>query len=183
MSDEKIFNLSNVNLIAEDFGAFTAINVCARKSLIKKLILVSPLLNIKKFIYKEEFRRTLEYINRFLPKNIAGIENIDEFIELTKSELEIGNYNPGKSIQNLKVRDLLVIIGQIDKFVSHSEIKNIFKNSNVVPDIEIIPNMDQIPFNEDEIKTLKNKILNSKYKYLKTIFDKLSKVIICLYKK
>jgi hypothetical protein len=158
MGKKQIFDLDNINLIAEDFGAYIALNVCAEEKLINKLILISPIINVERMVYTDDFKRTLEYIKRFLPGSVKGIEDISKFIQLTKYELKKDTYNPHTLVQKIKVKSLLILIGQKDQITPPSEVEEIFKIANLIPKIIQIPNMDHIPFEERELERLENEI-------------------------
>ncbi|MFX1402110.1 MAG: hypothetical protein ACFE8V_12785, partial [Promethearchaeota archaeon] len=56
--------------------------------IINKLLLLCPILDLEKHVYSEKFSKSLQYINRFLPGNIHGIEDVNLFFTNTKLELK-----------------------------------------------------------------------------------------------
>jgi len=82
MVKKEIFDINNINIIAHDFGAYIALILCSKIRVVNKLLLISPILELKKRVYGEDFKKALQYINRFLPGNVKGIENIEEFIQI-----------------------------------------------------------------------------------------------------
>ena len=158
MAKNNIFNLNDVNLIGHDFGAYIALILCSKIHIINKLILISPILDLRKHVYSDEFSKALSYINRFLPGNINGIENIESFIELTKNELNDDEFQIEKFIKNLKNRKMKIITGEYDKITPLSEIKGIFDQVKIKSELSIIENMDHDYTNEEELEILNREI-------------------------
>jgi len=159
MANKKIFDINNINIIGYDFGAYIALMLCSRIETINKLIIVSPILDLKKHVNNIDFPKALSYINRFLPGHIRGIENIEEFIEATKEELNNNQFQIDKFINQLKLRKLKIVIGEIDKLTPFSEVKTVFQKTNVPYELSIIANMDHECVNEEELENLNKEIM------------------------
>jgi len=154
-----IFDLKNVNILAHDFGACIALILCSKIKLINNLLLLSPILNLERHVYNEDFGKVLNYINKFLPNNVKGIKKVDEFIKLSKNELKIKKFQIGNFISNLKVNDFKVIIGEVDKITPLEEIYQFLKEkSNILPKIVIIKNMDHYYSDVKELKEINKEI-------------------------
>lgn len=153
-----IFDLKTINIIAHDFGAYIALILCSKNSLIKNLLLISPLLNIERHVNSPNFKEALAYINRFLPGNIRGIENIESFIEGTKNEILLKDFQIGNIITNLKNKNLKIIIGEIDKFTPISEVDYIQQKSNILCEVAIIKGMDHNCIEDEEIEEINKEI-------------------------
>ena len=78
LAHNRIFDLKNVNILAHDFGAYIALLLCSKTKLINNLILLSPILQVEQHVNNEDFKKVLNYINRFLPGNVRGIQNIED---------------------------------------------------------------------------------------------------------
>lgn len=153
-----IFDLKNVNILAHDFGAYIALILCSKIKLINNLLLLSPILNLERHIYNEDFGKILNYINRFLPGNIRGIDNVEDFIKKTKKELSKKDFKINTTINHLKNKKIMIIIGEIDKITPIFEVKNIMKNSNLIPKIIIIKNMDHQCIENEDLEQVRKKI-------------------------
>jgi len=158
MDQKSIINLKDTNLIAHDFGAYIALLVSSKTKLINKILLISPIINLKKHVYSKEFAKTLAYINRFLVGNVIGIENIDKFIEMTKKELNHKEFQINESISRLKINEFKIIIGENDKITPLTEIESIKQAANITPSIFVIKGMDHECMEDNEIKKLKLEI-------------------------
>ncbi len=158
MAKHKILDLNNINIIGNDFGAYIGLLICSNIKRINKLLLVSPILDLKKKVYSEDFKKVLHYINRFLPGNIQGIENIEEFIEMTKKELSKKEFQIEKAIQKLKINGFKIIIGNRDKITPLSEVNEITKCANINPEIIVIENMDHECAEDEELEEVSEEI-------------------------
>ncbi len=158
MAEHNIFNLTNINIIAQDFGAYIGLLICSKIQLINNLILISPILDIQRHVNNEEFSKVLQYINRFLPGNIQGISNVEEFIQKTREELKKIEFQIKNAISNLKINELKIIIGETDKVTPLSEVETFFKESLLTPDIAIVECMDHECANDEEIEFIKSEI-------------------------
>lgn len=159
MAKKEIFNINNINIIAHDFGAYIALILCSKVRVVNKLLLVSPILELKKKVYGEDFKKVLQYINRFLPGNVQGIENIEEFIQMTKNELSKEEFQIEKCIPKLKNKQLKIIIGEIDKVTPIVEVNRILKGANITPDIFIMNGMDHECIEDEDFKKLNEEVL------------------------
>ena len=153
-----IFDLENVNILAHDFGAYIALILCSKIKLINNLLLLSPILNLERHVYNADFEKVLNYLNRFLPGNVRGIENVEDFIKKTKNELSNKNFELNKIIKRLKIKKLIIIIGEIDKITPISEVNNIMKNSNLIPEITIVKDMDHQCIEDEDLERVRKKI-------------------------
>ena len=153
-----IFDLKNVNILAHDFGAYIALILCSKIKLINNLLLLSPILNLERHVYNADFGKVLNYLNRFLPGNVRGIKNVEDFIKKTKNELSNKNFELNKIIKRLKIKKLIIIIGEIDKITPISEVNDVMKNSNLIPEIIIIKNMDHQCIDDEDLEEVRKKI-------------------------
>ena len=160
MSAKNIFNLDNVNIVAHDFGAYIGLLLCSKIEIVNKLILISPILNLKRHVFNEDFKKNLEYINRFLPGNVRGTENVKEFVDLTKKELLEKQFSIENSIKELKNRKIKIIIGEVDKITPTKEVYQIFKDSNVIPKVSLINCMDHECVDEEDMKKIEEEIIS-----------------------
>lgn len=160
MANDNIFDKNDTNILAYDFGAYIALILCTKMKIINRLILVNPILDLKNHVYSNDFPKVLSYINRFLPGNINGIEDISEFIKLSKAELNNEEFQIEKFINHLKNKKLKIIIGENYKTTPVSEVKAIFHQANIKPDLSIIENMDHEWLNEEEQEVLNREIIN-----------------------
>ena len=158
MSENQIFDLNNIKIIAHDFGAFIGLILCSRVKIVNKLILISPIIDLSRHVHDKEFLKVLEYINHFLPGNIKGIEDINKFITMTKKELSKKQFQTKIILKKLKNKELKVISGEIDKITPSSEIMNNFDNIKIPTDISIIKDMDHECIEEKDIKEIENEI-------------------------
>ena len=158
MAENQIFDSKTVNIIAHDFGAYIALLLCSKINIINKLVLLSPILDLKRHVYDKEFPKILEYINRFLPSNIKGIDDVNNFIQMTKKELSKKAFQIDKAIRKLKIKKLKIIIGEMDKVTPISEINDFFQNANNFPEISIIKHMDYDCIEDEDIDKLNEEI-------------------------
>jgi len=160
MAGHDIFNLNNINILAHDFGAYIALILSSKVKLINKLLLLTPILDLQRHVESVEFYKALSYINRFLPGNVRGIDNILDFIKMTKKELSKRDYKIEKVIQRLKNKELKIITGGKDKITPVFEVENIFKECNITPQVVKIELMEHESIDEDEIEEIKTEIKN-----------------------
>jgi alpha-beta hydrolase superfamily lysophospholipase len=142
MAKKGIFMLDNINVIAHDFGAFIALLSCYKNTTINKLLLLSPILDLERHVHSNEFKNNLIYLNKFLPGLVKGIENVGDFIQLTKKELSEKQFRISYIIKHLKNKKIKIIIGEKDKLTPLSEVSEIMKSANISPEIKIINNME-----------------------------------------
>ncbi|TFG02499.1 MAG: alpha/beta hydrolase [Promethearchaeota archaeon] len=159
MAEHDIFDLNNINIIAHDFGAYIALILCSKVTVVNKLLLISPIIELKKRINGEDFKKALHYINRFLPRSIHGIGNIEQFIHMTKNELQIEEFQIEKCIPKLKNKQLKIIIGEMDKVMPVVEAKKILRGANLAPDIFIVNKMDHECIQDEDFKKINEEVL------------------------
>ncbi|TXT64179.1 MAG: hypothetical protein BAJALOKI1v1_600013 [Promethearchaeota archaeon] len=161
MAEKQFFLNNDLNIIAHDLGGYIALLVCAQSPLISKLLLISPLLNLKTLVEENGFAKTLNYINNLLPGNISGIENAQKFIEMTKNELSKKEFQLKHAIKNLKINHLKIITGREDKICPPLELGIIdtYLPSEISLKKSIIKDMDHDPFEESTLFTIKKEIL------------------------
>ena len=119
---------------------------------------MSPILNLERHVYNEDFEKVLNYINRFLPGNVRGLENVEVFVKKTKKELSKKDFKIGTIIKRLKNKKLIIIIGEKDKITPISEVNGVMKNSNLIPEIVIIKDMDHQCIEDKELEEVRKKI-------------------------
>lgn len=158
MAEKNIFDLNNINIIGHDFGAFIALILCSKEKSINTLLLTSPILNIKRHVNSENFKKALNYINRFLPGNVRGIENVEVFISKTKKELSSKNFDVDRIVKRLHIKKFKIITGEVDKLTPISEVQNIMQNSNIQAEIVIINGMDHESIEDEDIRKVKKEI-------------------------
>ncbi len=161
MAEKNKFILENINILAYDLGAYIALLVCSKSPFINKLLLLSPILDLRKHVENKEFENILKYINKFLPGNIRGIENPIEFIQMTREELSMKQYQIKNAIKDLKINKLKIIIGQNDKItpIFELELLNINIQSNIIMKTSIINSMDHDPVEDKEMEQIKKEII------------------------
>lgn len=160
MAEKNIFDLNDINIVAHDFGAYIGLILCSKTKIINKLILISPILDLQRHVYNDEFIKTLIYINRFLPGNVQGIENVDDFIKMTKVELSRKEFQIREFIKKLKNRRLKIITGDEDKITPPHDVNIILQNSNINPEITLVDCMDHECIEENDIEKINNEIKN-----------------------
>ncbi len=151
LANNSILDGNNINIIAHDFGAYISLILASKTNNINRLLLITPILNLKKHVNGEEFLKVLYYINRFLPGNVRGIENVSSFIDMTKTELEQEEFQIEKIILKLQCKRLKIISGGIDKITPPSEISAILGNSSISPETVSIECMDHECIDEDDL--------------------------------
>ena len=122
-----ILDSSSINVIGEDFGAFISLLLIANVNLINKLLLLSPIINPYRHVHGDNFIKVIQYITHFLPGNIRGIENLEEFVDQAKNETEIAAYQVDNIVERMNFQSIKIIVGSDDKLTPISEIKSILK--------------------------------------------------------
>ncbi len=150
MINDNIFDRDNINILAHDFGAYIALILCSKMEIINKLLLLSPIIDLKRHINAQGFEKTLYYLNRFLPGQMRGFSNVKEFIEMTKSELLNEQYQIARVVKQLKNKRLKLIIGEEDRITPISEV-NILKEANLRLELTIIECLDHECSDDDQI--------------------------------
>ncbi|GAJ09339.1 unnamed protein product, partial [marine sediment metagenome] len=161
MAGHNIFDLNNVNILGHDLGGYIALILCSQVKIINKLVLLSPIIDLKRHIESEDFPKVLHYINRFLPGNVRFPTNdINEFIRMTKNELSMENFQIERIIQKLQTKKLKVILGEVDKVTPTTELHNIIQKANIIPEIAIISCMDHECAEDEEIERVTKEIVD-----------------------
>ncbi|MFX0017751.1 MAG: alpha/beta hydrolase family protein [Promethearchaeota archaeon] len=158
MSDNGIFSIQNVNILTHGFGSYIALILCSQINIINKLLLLCPILDLERHVYNENFPKSLHYINRFLPGNIRGIEDIDEFIKKTKLELKRKEYQVKNFIKKIKYTKIKLIIGELDKVTPLNELNQIIPINHKNIDIVVISGMDHVCIEDAHFEKIKNEI-------------------------
>lgn len=160
MGKKNIFDLDKINILAHDLGTYISLIVCTKTSTVNKLLLLNPIIDLKKHVYDEAFLNTLHYVNRYLPGSVRGIENPEEFIEMTKSELSRDDFKVKTALTKLKVNKLKIIIGEEDKVTQLSEL-DVFDQidtSHWQIDLCVIEDMDHEPIDDDKIQKIAKEV-------------------------
>jgi pimeloyl-ACP methyl ester carboxylesterase len=165
MARNNIFDIKEINILGYDLGAYIALILCSKIKIINRLMLISPILDLKKHVYNKNFYKSLIYINRFLPGNVKGIENINEFIEYTKEELNNDELQIEKLINQLDIRKLKIFIGENDRLTPIKEVNRIFKRlkKNIRYELSIMDQIDHECTSEEELEKMNDEI--TKYFY------------------
>ena len=158
MVERKIFDVHDINIIAHDFGAYIGLIVCSDTEIINRILLLSPILDLKKHVDNDEFKKALSYINRFLPGLVRGIEQVEDFIKLTKDELLKEEFQIENFIKKLNTRGFKIIIGDVDKITPLLEVNNFAQKANIVPEITVVKGMDHSAFKDEEIQQIHEEI-------------------------
>jgi len=144
----------DINILAHDFGGYIALITCSKINTINKLLMINPILDLKRHVKNNKFRETIAYINRFLPGYIKGISDIDRFIDLTNEELVQDQFNIELFINKIEIRDMMVITGEKDKVTPIFEVEHYFKSVIKRENITIIRDMDHECYNEENLDQL-----------------------------
>jgi len=158
MSEHGQFDINDINIFAQGFGSYIALILCSQIKIINKILLLCPILDLEKHVCNKKFSKSLYYINRFLPGNIQGIEDVNLFISNTKSELKKKEYRIYDFAKLVKYNKLKIVIGEFDKITPLSEVKQIFKNLLKNLDLVIIPKMDHECIDEDDYVKINEEI-------------------------
>ncbi|MFX0180718.1 MAG: hypothetical protein ACFE78_11040 [Candidatus Hodarchaeota archaeon] len=158
MSKNGIFSIKDINILAYGFGAYIALILCSQIKIINKFLLLCPILDLEKHVYSENFSKSLQYINQFLPGNIRGIEDVDEFIKKTKIELKRKEYQIKFFIKEIKYNEIKLIIGDLDKITPINEVNQIIRKNLTNIDIVVISGMDHVCIEDAHFEKIKNEI-------------------------
>lgn len=156
--DQELIDLANINIIGQDFGAFIALLLCSKINNINRLLLLSPILDLKAHVYSEGFAKNLDYINRFIPGKVRGINDIDKFIKLTKKELSKKDNDIERAIKNLNLKKFMVIHGEDDKITPMREVKEMLVKTNLAPQLIFIKSMEHEHILDEEMENINSKI-------------------------
>lgn len=152
IAEKSVLDDNSINILARDFGAFISLAISSKTNKINYLGLLNPVLNIQKHVESNKFHETLNYINKFLPGMVHGIENADDFIE--KTIIELKEFPLQKIISHLNSRKIMIILGEKDKVTPLEEFYRVFKNCNVPFEEVIIDNMEHEPAFDIEKKLI-----------------------------
>ena len=153
----------DINILAHDFGGYIALITCSKINTINKLLMINPILDLKRHVKNNKFRETIAYINRFLPGYIKGISDIDRFIDFTNEELVQDQFNIDFFMNKIEPRDMKVIIGENDKITPISEVERYFNSVIKHKNISIIKDMDHECYTEENLDHLHEEV-NSFFK-------------------
>lgn len=153
-----IFDLNNINILAHDFGAYVALLLCSKEKIIRRLLFLTPILDVKRHVHDDEFLKVLYYINRFYPGYMRGINNVDNFVKIAKKELSKKAFQIENAIQKLKIKKFRIIIGEADKITPLSEVNEIIQYSNIEPEISYIKGMDHEIMNDEDLEKINQQI-------------------------
>jgi dipeptidyl aminopeptidase/acylaminoacyl peptidase len=162
MGEKNIFDPDKIQILAHDLGAYISLIVCSKTSTVKKLLLLNPIIDLKAHVYDDTFSNTLHYINRYLPGNVQGVEQPEEFVEMTKSELSRDDFQLKTALKNLKVNFLKIITGEKDKVTQLSELDvfNQIDKPHLDVDLCVIEDMDHEPIDDEKIQKIAKEIQN-----------------------
>lgn len=149
MSRNNIFQIDNINVIAHDFGAYIALILSSKIKVINRLLLLCPIIDLERHVNHIDFSKALYYINRFLPGQVKGIEDVNGFIEMTKKELKKKEFQISEFLLHLNIKKLRIIIGNIDKITPLEEVQNLVQNKLKNLDLIVIKNMSHDNFQKD----------------------------------
>jgi len=158
MGKKGIFKPQEINILAHGFGSYIALLLCSKIDSINNILLLSPILDVKKQLNNENFVKTLQYLNKYLPGNVHGIENIEDFLLKTESELNCNDYRVEKLLNEMKFNKMKLIIGSKNKIIDISELKaNIFDQlANV--EVVLIEQMDHDWIEEENMNKIQEEI-------------------------
>ncbi|MHA1107429.1 MAG: alpha/beta hydrolase family protein [Promethearchaeota archaeon] len=160
MAKKQIIIKDDINILTHDFGGYIALITCSKINTINKLLMINPILDLKRHVRSNKFRESLAYINRFLPGRIKGISNVESFIDFTNEELVQDQFNIDFFMNKIQIRDLKVIIGEKDKVTPIFEVEHYF-NSIIKPEnIIIIKDMDHECYNEENLIHLHEEVFS-----------------------
>ncbi len=135
-----------INILAHDFGGYIALILCSKINTINKLLMINPILDLKRHVKNNKFRESIAYLNRFLPGCIKDISDVDSFIDFTNEELAQDQYNIDFFMKEVQTRDMKIIIGEKDKVTPIIEVEHYFKS--IRENISIIKDMDHECYTE-----------------------------------
>ncbi|TFG17816.1 MAG: hypothetical protein EU531_02250 [Promethearchaeota archaeon] len=158
MGKKEIFKLKEVNILAHGFGSYIALLLSSMINFLNKILLISPILNVKKQIDDDTFVKTLAYINRYLPGYIHGIENTDLFLSKTKSELNCEEYRLERVFNKMTYNKMKIIIGSRNKLIDISELKASIFDKLPRLKVVLIEQMDHDWMDEENIGNLQEEI-------------------------
>ena len=160
MVKKRKFKENNINILAHDFGAYVALFLASRVKFLNKMLLLSPIINLEKHVSHIDFSKSLHYINRFLPGYVEGIQDVDNFIEMTKNELKQKKYQIKDIIKGVSIHKIRIISGNDDHITPIYEINKFVLNPLKNVEHMIISRMAHEPYKEEEFNEIKEMIKN-----------------------
>ena len=158
MINKKKFKKNNINILAHDFGAYFALFVTSKVKFLNRMLLLSPIINLEKQVNHIDFSKSLHYINRFLPGYVKGIQDVDNFIEMTKNELKQKEYQIKDIIKGVSIHKIRIISGSDDRITPIDEINKFLLRSLKNVEHVIISRMAHDPYKEEEFNEIKEMI-------------------------
>lgn len=158
LSEKGLFNKEAIHLLAHDIGGFIGLFVSANTYMINKILLLSPLIDLNRHIHHEDFKKSLHYIQRFLPGQVKGIGDVEAFVEMSKQEINREAFDLKTILKNQQCKEMKVIIGDEDKITPREEIGLLKKLSSVDPKITLIKGMDHDYIDDEELENIKKEI-------------------------
>jgi hypothetical protein len=159
MAEKEIFKQQDINIVAHGFGCYIALLLCSMRNFFNKILLISPILNLKHLINQDMFVKTLDYINRYLPGYVHGIENVPEFLTKTRRELTHNEFQIENVLIKMNYNDIKIILGSKNKLINISELKSTFHK---IPRLEIasIDDMDHDWVEEESLCSFQEEIIS-----------------------
>ncbi|MBD3197848.1 MAG: alpha/beta fold hydrolase [Candidatus Lokiarchaeota archaeon] len=158
LAQNDIINGNDINILGYDLGGYISIIVSSLTDSINKILLISPILDLKTKVNTLEFRNSLNYLNRFLPGSVRGIKNVDKFISKTNTELKNEKFQIEKAFSNIKCKKMKIIIGKNDKITSPMFLETLFSNYRDKIDVNIIEGMDHDIIDHESFKQISDKV-------------------------
>ncbi|MBY9018523.1 MAG: alpha/beta fold hydrolase [Candidatus Lokiarchaeota archaeon] len=152
MAKKQIIIKDDINILAHDFGGYIALITCSKINTINKLLMINPILDLKRHVKNNKFRESIAYINRFLPGYIKGISDVDSFIDFTNEELAQNQFNIDFFMNKVQTRDMKVIIGEKNKVTPIFEVEHYFNSIIKRENISIIKDMDHECYDEENLE-------------------------------
>ena len=158
MVKKGIFKKNDINILANDFGAYIALFLASRVKFLNKMLLLNSIINLEKHVNHIDFSKSLHYINRFLPGYVKGIQDVDKFIEMTKNELEQKHYKIKDIIKGVSIEKIRIISGSDDRITPIYEVNEFVRNPLKHVEHVIIKKMAHEPYKEEEYNEIEEMI-------------------------
>lgn len=165
MGKKGIFKRQELNILSHGFGSYFALLLCSTINFVNNVLLMSPILDVKNKVNNHAFVNLLQYLNRYLPGIVHGIENVDNFISKTKLELNNDRYQVEKVLNDMKFNKLKIIVGNDNKFIDISQLNVTLVNYLVNTELVLIEQMEHEWIEEDCISEIQEQILSFFCKY------------------
>lgn len=165
MGEKGIFKRQELNILSHGFGCYFALLLCSTVNIVNNVLLLSPILDVKNKVSNHAFVNLLQYLNRYLPGIVHGIENVDNFISKTKLELNNDRYQVEKVLNDMKFNKLKIIVGNDNKFIDISQLKATLVNYLVNTELVLVEQMEHEWIEEDCISEIQEQILSFFCKY------------------